>query len=170
MCEPPSSGLVSIATEVSEWEEDVVPTADLLPKYNQQEHYMVFNLLSHANIQGISSNIQGDTTCVSESSKLLEFYPRQTGESMKDYAIRVLGFGSPNVSEEQQQARDKMASLQMENEWNKMHAYHFAKFSTEASSSSSSLSLTPSFVSSTLRRTAPPSETDQAPSKRQRDG
>ncbi len=142
-----------------DWVEDTIPLASILPQYTNQEHYTVFNLLHHGNVQGLSSNKEGDRTCVDISSELLNFFPAEDGENMKDYAVRVLGFGLDSLTEQQQQARDKMVSIQMEKEWKLMHGYHYDKFSVESSKGGAG------FTSSTLRRTASEEQDHTFPKK-----
>lgn len=111
-----------------EWEQDVIPTEDIMPHYSEQEHYTVHMLLTTGTIQGLSSNVAGDLTYIDSNSPLFEKYPKDEKECLEEYAIRVLGMGNQKLSQEQQEARDYLKSKQMDKEWSKEHAYHFKDF------------------------------------------
>lgn len=146
-----------------EWEDEVIPMDEILPKYSDQEHFTTYLLLKEAQIQQFESNIKGDNTSISFNSELFEHFPLQTGETLRDYSTRVLGYQAVELTEQQKSARDKMNSIQMEKEWKTMHAYHFNNFVAT--------SVKPAFVSfpsSSARRKTEEEQEDRG-AKRQRE-
>lgn len=133
-----------------EWIEESIPISEIIPQLSYQESKMTDLLFKEAQVQGVSSNIKGDRTCIDfHLANSGDFPPREQGESLIDYAKRTLGFGLEEhfLSEEQIQARDKMKMMQLNNEWKTMHAYHYPQFVPH--------SFTPAvtFDTSQLRRT-----------------
>ena len=137
-----------------EWQEESIPIDHILPAQSFQDSQMIEHLYNHGKVQGISSNKEGDRTCVSfDDAFILDNYPlKEKEEPLTQYAERVFGYMQDDneLTEDQILARDKMKQFQLNKEWKTMHAYHFPDFRLDNSGTKGFSQ--PRFETSTLRR------------------